>query len=245
MSIWGKIIGGAAGFAIGGPIGALVGALGGHAVDKYVDGEIPALTSGNADAKPIAFTIACIALGAKMAKADGVVTREEIEAFKQVFRVPPEESRNVARVFDIAKQDVRGFEPYARQVGRMFRDNPAVLEELMGALFHIAAADGVYHPREKEYLAKVAENLGFSTTDFSRIEASHMGPDKADPYVILGIPHAASNAEAKAAWRKLVHETHPDRLVADGMPEELISQANERLAAINTAWEKVRKERGI
>ncbi len=245
MSIWGKILGGAAGFAIGGPIGALIGVLGGHAVDKYAGSEARRLTADDPDARPVAFTIACIALGAKMAKADGVVTREEIEAFKQVFRVPPEESKNVARVFDIAKRDARGFEPYARQVAKMFRDNPAVLEELMGALFHIAAADGVYHPGEKEYLATVARNLGFGEADFRRIEAQHMGPDEADPYVVLGVDHEATDAEVKAAWRKLIKEHHPDRMVADGMPEELVSQANDHLATINGAWEKIRAERGI
>ena len=153
MSVWGKILGGVGGFAIGGPIGALIGALAGHAVDH--------LRSSGDDApnasKQVAFTIAVIVLGAKMAKADGTVTREEIDAFKQVFHIPPDEMKNVGRVFNQARQDVAGFEAYAAQISRMFRENPAVLEELLDGLFHIARADGQVTEDELEYLEAVAD----------------------------------------------------------------------------------------
>jgi DnaJ like chaperone protein len=244
MSIWGKVLGGAAGFALGGPLGAMVGLLAGHAVDRYRTQQ-----ADDADAdmgtKRIAFTIAVIVLGAKMAKADGVVTKDEIEAFRQVFHVPEDELKNVSRVFNQARRDARGFEPYAEQVGRMFRNHPRVLEELLNALFHIARADGVYHPKEKEFLTRVAEIFGFDETTFARIEAEQMGPQKADPYVILGVDRSASDAELKAAYRKLVRENHPDKLIAQGMPQEFVDLANEKLATINGAWDRIETERGL
>jgi DnaJ like chaperone protein len=244
MSIWGKIIGGAAGFALGGPIGALAGVLAGHAVDR-----MSATPSDEAAApsevKQVAFTIAVVALGAKMAKADGVVTRDEVAAFKEVFHIPPEEVKNVGRVFDRAKRDTFGFELYAKQVARMFRHDPAVLEELLDCLFHIARADGVYHPGEKAYLRTVAEIFGFDEAAFRRIEERNMGPDQADPYVVLGIDRSASDDEVKAAYRKLIREHHPDRLIAQGMPPDVIEVANETLATINGAYEKIEKERGL
>jgi DnaJ like chaperone protein len=245
MSIWGKIIGGAAGFALGGPIGALIGALAGHAIDRMSD------MDGSADGAPadatrqVAFTIAVIALGAKMAKADGVVTRDEVAAFKQAFRVPPEEAKNVARVFDLAKRDARGFEPYAQQVARLFRDNPAVLEELLNCLFLIARADGRYHDGEKAYLRRVALIFGFDDAAFRRIEAENFGADKADPYTILGVARDAAPQAIKAAYRKLIRENHPDKLIAEGLPEEFVGAANDRMAAINDAYDRVAKERGI
>ncbi len=242
MSIWGKILGGAAGFALGGPLGALIGAVAGHAVDKMRetgDGEPADAT------KRIAFTIAVIALGAKMAKADGQVTRDEIDAFKRVFRIPPEEVQNVGRVFDQVRQDARGFEPYARQVARMFANNPAVLEELLDGLFHIARADGEVSADELAYLRQVSEIFGLESTRWERVRAGNMGPGQSDPYGILGVARDAAESEIKAAYRKLVRENHPDRLVAQGMPQEFIDLANEKLATINIAYDNVQKSRGF
>src|SRR5262249_55648039 len=156
ISIWGKILGTAAGFAIGGPIGALLGAVAGHAVDQMVkpqaleEGERPEGT------RQIAFTIAVIVLGAKLAKADGRVTRSEVDAFKRVFHVPPAEMKNVGRVFDQARKAAHGFEPYARQVANLFQNRPAVLEELLDGLFHIARADGRVSEDELAYLGEIA-----------------------------------------------------------------------------------------
>lgn len=240
MTIWGKLLGGTAGWVLGGPIGALLGGLAGHAIDKMRESAV----GDENGTRQIAFTIAVIVLGAKMAKADGVVTRDEISAFRQVFRVPPNEMKNVARVFDMARRDSAGFEPYARQVGRLFRDNPTVLEDLLGGLFHIAMADGVLHPAELEYLRRVAEIFGFDGQAFDRIKASHVGPDKADPYQVLGVAPDASDDEIKSAYRRLVRENHPDRLVAQGLPQEFIDVANEKIKAINDAYERVSRQRG-
>lgn len=239
MSIWGKILGGAAGFALGGPLGALIGAVAGHAVDSMRRPREEDQT------KSIAFTIAVIALGAKLAKADGVVTRDEIAAFKRVFRIPPDEVKNVSRVFDRARSDATGYEPYARQVARMFRDNPTVLEELLYCLAYVARADGQVHPHEHEFLSNVAEIFGLDRAAFERITALRPGAAEADPYRVLGVSRDMSDEELKSAYRSLVREHHPDRLIAQGMPEEFVQVANQQLAEINAAWEKIGKERGI
>ncbi len=240
MSIWTTIIGSAAGFALGGPIGALVGGLAGHAYGRMRGGE-----SDDGAQRQVAFTIGVIALGAKMAKADGVVTRDEVSAFREVFQVPPAEVKNVARVFDQAKKDHRGFEAYARQLGALFHDNPAVLEDLLDGLFHIAKADNVYHPAEDQFLGQVAEIFGFSEAEFERIRVGHVGPDHADPYVILGLDREASDADLKSHYRKLIREHHPDTLIAQGVPQEFIDIANEKLAVINDAYDRIAKQRGL
>ena len=245
MGIWGKILGGAAGFAIGGPLGALVGAVAGHAFDRMRaegdedDADAPDL------AKQTAFAIAVIVLSAKMAIADGTVTRDEVDAFKEVFHIPPDEIDNVGRLFNQARKDSHGFEPYARQVGRMFRNNPAVLEELLGGLFHIARADGVAHPNEVRFLEEVSNIFGFERTTFERIRAAHLGAEKADPYAVLGIPHDATDAEIRSTWRKLIREHHPDTLIAQGMPQDFIDVATEEMAAINAAYDTISKQRGM
>ena len=245
MGIWGKILGGAAGFAIGGPLGALVGAVAGHAFDRMRsesaedDADAPDL------AKQTTFAIAVIVLSAKMAKADGTVTRDEVDAFKEVFHIPPDEIDNVSRLFNQARKDSHGFEPYARQVGRMFRNNPAVLEELLGGLFHIARADGVAHPNEVRFLEEVSDIFGFDRVTFERIRAAHLGAEKADPYAVLGIPHDATDAEIRSTWRKLIREHHPDTLIAQGMPQDFVDVATEQMAAINAAYDTVSKQRGM
>lgn len=240
MSIWGKIIGGTAGFAVGGPLGALLGGLAGHAFDKMRGGQ-----PDGEGTKQVAFTIGVIVLGAKMAKADGVVTKDEVEAFREVFHIPPDEVKNVARVFDLAKKDSGGFEPYAQQLAGMFRSNPAVLEDLLDGLFHIAKADNVYHPAENEFLQRVAVIFGFNEAEFDRIRAGHVGADDSDPYTILGVPHDTTDDDLKKCYRKLIREHHPDALIAQGLPQEFVDVANEKLAVINDAYDRVAKERGL
>ena len=245
MSIWGKIVGGAAGFAIGGPLGALLGAVTGHAVDRMAGGAATASEEAPDNTKKIAFTIGVIVLGAKMAKADGVVTQDEIAAFKRVFQIPSEETDNVARIFNMARKDARGFEPYARQIAAMFRDRRAVLEELLQCLFQIAKADGAIHPKELAYLREVATLFGFSDSEFEAIRAAEIGPDRGDPYHILGVDRQADNEAIRTAYRRLTRENHPDRLMAQGVPPEFVEIANKRMAAINAAYDRIKKERGI
>lgn len=242
MSIWGKILGGAAGFAVGGPLGALIGAVGGHFVDRLKsDSE-----GGRENQKSVTFTIAVIVLGAKMAKADGHVTPDEVSAFKEVFRVPPDEMKNVSRIFNQARRDSAGYEMYARQVAGMFKDDPAVLEELLWCLAYIAKADGHIHPGELQFLRGVSDIFGFDQATVERVTAIAMSDSETDdPYVILGMPRSASDDEIKAAHRKLVIEHHPDKLIAQGLPEEFVEIANQKLAAINAAFDKIKQERGL
>lgn len=245
MNIWATLIGGAAGFALGGPIGALLGAAAGQMVDRYRAPEID--EDPERAKKSVAFTIGVIALSAKMAKADGTVTRDEVVAFREMFHVPPDEVANVDRFFDLAKRDTAGFEAYARQVAGLFRRSPAVLEELLGGLFHIALADGRVPPEELDYLNRVATIFGFDAATFDRIRRLHLGNTLAcdDPYATLGLTRDASDAEIKAAHRRLLFENHPDRLVADGMPQEAVDLATETAAALNAAWDKIRAERRL
>jgi DnaJ like chaperone protein len=236
MSIWGKIGGAAAGMLVGGPIGAAVGVLAGHFL---IDRDAAA---GDGD-PGIAFTIAMIALAAKMAKADGVVSDEEVEAFDRVFRVPPDEQTSVRRFFDLARQDTAGYEAYAGQIARLYAGQPAVLEDILDGLFEIAKADGVLHPGEDAFLERVAEIFGFAPSEYRRIRASHFEPDAADPYVVLGVTYDASDEEIKRTYRFLVRENHPDSLIARGVPEEFIRLATDKLASINGAYEKIQAER--
>ena len=242
MAIWGKIIGGAAGFALGGPLGALLGAAAGHALDRKHD----SVDFGRAshDQREIAFTLAVIALSAKMAKVDGQVTRDEVNAFKQLFHIPPTEIKNVGNIFNEATKSTDGFEQYAEQVAAMFKHQPSVLEELLGGLFHIAKADGVVHPAEIQFLQKVASIFGFDEHSFERIRASHIPDKQTSPYEILGVNPNADDDEVKSAYRKLSRENHPDSLMAQGMPQEFIDIANEKMAAINSAYDAVCKSRG-
>ena len=233
MSVWGKVSGAAAGLFVGGPIGALVGAVAGHFfLDRESD---PGVT----------FTIAIIALAGKMARADGVVTEEEFNIFQRVFGVPPHEEANVRRIFNLARQDMAGFEHYAGQIARLFMGNPAMLEDILDGLFEIAKADGVLHPCEARFLERVAEIFGFAPNEFRRIRASHFAPELTDPYVILGLSYAADDDELKQTYRRLVRENHPDSLMARGVPAEFIKLANDKLAAINSAYEKICVERGV
>ena len=255
MGIWGKFFGGLAGFAMGGPLGALFGAAAGHAVDRMHDeveepGEPPPRLGGaRGDAfrssREAAFSVAVIVLGAKMAKVDGSVSRVEVNAFKQVFRVPPGEVRNVARIFDAAKGDARGFEPYARQVALLFRREPAVLEELLGGLFHIARADGPVNPAELAFLRRIADIFGFDASRFGRVRDRFVPTEAQDPYGVLGIARTVSDDVIKKAYRRLIREHHPDTLIARGLPREMLDQANEKMAAINAAYDDIAKQRGL
>jgi DnaJ like chaperone protein len=187
----------------------------------------------------VGFTIAVIALSAKMAKADGLVTRDEVTAFREIFTIAPEDEPHAARVFNLARQDVTGFEIYADRIATMFSDDPETLTDLMEGLFHIAMADGTYHPAEDVFLETVGGIFGLSDTCFRRLRAQNVPDAVPDPYDILGIPPGSSRTEARKAWRALVRETHPDRMMARGVPEEAIKMAERRLIAINRAWEEI------
>ncbi len=192
--------------------------------------------------KSVAFTIAVIALGAKMAKADGQVTRDEVVAFRQVFQISRQDEAQAAKVFNLARQDVAGFDSYARKIARMFGKDHAALIDVLEGLFHIAMADGDYHPAEDEFIAQVAGHFGVPDKIFACLRSRYVPGAAPDPYSVLGVDHSASLEEIRQSWRKLVRETHPDSMIARGLPEEAIALATTRLAAINSAWEHILRE---
>ena len=241
MSVWGKIIGGAAGYVLGGPIGALLGALAGHIADRVRDAG--ARERDEDPTASITFTIGVIVLSAKMARVDGTVSPDETSVFRSLFRVPEGERPNVDRLFRLAQQDAAGFEPYARQLADLLRGRPGVLEELLDCLFMIALADGHVQDSELDFLRRTAEIFGFSAADFRRIREGHLGPDSSDPHTILGVDPEASDREIRDAWRRLIKTHHPDRLVAEGAPHEFVNVATAKLAAINVAYDRIMAER--
>lgn len=190
--------------------------------------------------KTVAFTIAVIALGAKMAKADGQVTRKEIAAFRRVFHIPPEDEAAAARVYNLARTEVAGFDGYARRIAGMFRDRPRVLADLLEGLVFIAAADGDYHPGEADFLSTVAEIFGVDEAEFRAIRARHLASEH-DPWVALGLSPGATPAAVRARYKALVRKLHPDRMIARGVPEEARRLAEQRLAAVTRAYDEVRQ----
>jgi DnaJ like chaperone protein len=194
----------------------------------------------------VAFSVAMIALSAKMAKADGIVSAREVNAFQEIFEIPDEEARNVARLYDLAKQDVAGFDAYARQMAALCgsgHPNCAMLEDILDGLFHIAKADGYIHERELAFLGDVAEIFEIDSAHFERILARHTFGADSDPYLVLGLPADLPFEEVRRAYRKLVSENHPDRLIGRGVPEEFVAIATTRLAAINAAFEMIERQR--
>jgi DnaJ like chaperone protein len=244
MSIWGKVIGGLAGFALGGPLGALLGATAGHAVDRARTGT-DSLSPPGAEQREIAFTLAVIVLAAKMAKADGHVSKKEIATFRRIFHIPPGEVGDVGRLFNEARRDAHGYEPYARQIADMFAHDKSVLEELLAALHHIAMADGEPESDELTYLRSIAVIFGFGPVAFEGVRARHTSDREQDPYRVLDLVTTVGDDEVRRRFRALVRENHPDVLMAKGMPKEFVDLANEKMAAINVAYDCIVKKRGM
>ena len=191
----------------------------------------------------IAFTIAVVTLAAKMSKADGVSSDIEIAAFERLFQVPESERGGIRRVFDLARQDVAGYEAYARQLAPLLEKEPPLKFSVLECLLYIAAADGVLHPEEDVFLNRVAELLGVPPVEYKAIRRAFVH-DPDSPYEVLGVSPKASDGEIKLRYRALVREHHPDALVANGVPEEFLAASNRRLAAINAAYEAILAERG-
>ena len=246
MNIWGIIIGGTAGLAIGGPIGGLVGALAGHVAEhvaNHATGQSIAPITGGYDKnlrQNVAFSVALIALSAKMAKSDGTVTLDEVLAFREKVDIPEKDVKKIGQLWDLARQTPTGYEAYARQLRQLFGAKATVFEHLMGLLFHIANADGTVTDKENEYLYHVAIELGFDDADFQRLKLLYGNyPD--NPYQILNIATDSNMEEARKAWIDLMRQHHPDRLQANGLPVEFIRSATDKVAKINAAYETIKQ----
>lgn len=193
-----------------------------------------------------AFTLALIALSAKMAVSDGVVTASELRAFQKTVEIPDGIEEQVDRLFRMAQQDVAGYETYAKKIGRYFHDSPDTLEHVLDGLFYIASADGLIHEAELDYLKTVSGLFGFDDARFEQLAAQHvLFTDDTDPYVVLGLDRSADRNEVRRVYRLLVAEHHPDRLIAKGVPEELLEVATARMAAINHAYARIMKREPV
>lgn len=265
----GLLIGGLLGFFIADGIGLVFGAISGHVIDRFRasgrrdrrrqrghrtsetgSSQTRPLFDDPTETRRIAFATAIIILGAKLAKADGRVSRDEVAAFKSRFKISEDEVGGVAQIYNQAKQSAEGFEPYARQIATLFGRDPIMLEELLIGFFEVARADGELKRGEIEFLREVATIFGFGEAKFEQLRATFgvTGQTKReaeDPYRLLGVSRGSSNAEIKTAYRKLVRELHPDQLMAKGLPEDFINRANDRLATINSAYDRIEKARGL
>lgn len=265
--VTGKFIGSTLGLILGGPVWALVGLVLGHLHDTnpsiLFDEQARRYSSSNdgtlfrrsfADnLQQSTFTMGVIVLGAKMAKADGRVSREEIAAFRRVFHFADADAIEIGRVFDQARQTASGYEPYASRLAHVFRRNPAVLEEVLTGLFLVAVADQTGLSMAKVvFLRRVAVIFGFTETDFTRIAArsgvrlpGESAAKRDDGYAVLGLSASATEAEIKKTYRTLIRKHHPDKLASQGLPPELMAQATEKMKRINAAYSTICKARGI
>jgi DnaJ like chaperone protein len=260
MGYWGKIIGGMAGFAMGGPVGAVVGAALGHAADsgampnfsvpfRPMQAFSPARVAALFGRREQVFSISVVVLAAKLAKCDGTVNRAEIAAFRRQFRIPPEQVRDIGRLFDNARDSADGYEPYAIQLGQAFADTPDVLSGVLNALFAVARADGEVNLREQTFLRTVHRCFRLDETAWDQargaIPRRPIADSEPDPYSVLGVSRTASPEELRTAWKRLMRENHPDSLAARGVPEDFIKRASDKVASINAAWDRIKRERGL
>ena len=231
MSLWTRITDALAALTSGQGLGAL----------------FDALRNAENPERSVGFTIAVIALGAKMAKADGEVTRDEVTVFRSIFQIPDAEMANAARVFNLARQDVAGYDAYARKIAALFNksgqalcaDDRNVLIDLLEGLFQVAMADGSYHPQEDAFLRDVARIFGLDDRCYRVLRGRFVDGAPRDPYDVLGLPSGASVDEARTAWREAVKSSHPDVMIARGVPAEAVQLATRRLIAINAAWDEI------
>ena len=237
MSIWGSLIGGFVGFSFAGPIGALIGSmLGGKISSSRRTG-----FQRNFAPPQQVFAISLIILTAKLAKADGQVSKEELIAIKQKLKVPDHEIDQVGKIFNKAKKDSLGYEPYAQQISQIYQNNPAVLDEVINILFHIAESDGKVSNSELAMIRNIAKIFGLTEVQFKGIKESRKDSDKLNPYVVLGCSSNDDFATIRKKYLKLSKEHHPDVLLSKGVPNEVIEESKKKMRAINSAFDKIEK----
>ena len=237
MSIWGSLVGGFIGFSFAGPIGALIGSI--------IGGKISSAQRSGFRKRFVPpqqmFAISLIILTAKLAKADGLVSKEELIAIKNKLKIPKHEIDQVGKIFNKAKQDSLGYEPYAQQIAQIYKNNPAVLDEVINILFYIAEADAKISNSELTMIRNIAKIFNLSDSQFEGIRESRKGSDKLNPYVVLGCSPNDDFITIRKKYLQLSKEHHPDVLVSQGVPEEVIQESKNKMRAINSAFDKIKK----
>ena len=237
MSIWGSLLGGVIGFSFGGPFGALLG--------SFLGGKISGLNSsktiGNQQNSQEVFALSLIILSAKLSKADGHVSKEELIAVKDKLQIPDSEIDQVAKIFNKAKDESTGYEPYAKQIAEIFRDNINVLEEVINILFYIAEADGHVSNDEETMIANIAYIFGLSQKQYQSIKESRKTSDKLNPYIVLESQPTDDLKTIRKNSIRLSKEHHPDLLISKGVPVEVINESKNKMRSINAAWDQVQK----
>jgi DnaJ like chaperone protein len=237
----GKFFGGVAGFVLGGPLGAILGVMAGSYFDRTAD--VSMGSERHYDAETVFWTSLSV-LVAKLSKADGVVSKDEVQTFNNFLtqrQATIENQRFCAEVFNRAKSDSRGFESFADDIYDIWHHDRNVLTEIFILLVNVAKADGHLHPLEERFLARVAVIFRFSQSDYQRFMAMASENPAENIYEILGITSDASLYTIKKAYRQLVKENHPDTLASKGLPDHVIKEAEARMAKINDAYEKILK----
>lgn len=261
MSWWGKVLGGAFGFMLGGPIGALLGTVLGHNFDKGLKltdehGEIP---RGRQERVQTAFFTASFSVMGAVCKADGRVSPDEIALARQVMgqmQLSPEQKKAAMALFREGKKPGFPLVDVLEQLKREIGFRPNLQRMFIEIQLYAAYADGVMHRDERALLRQVCDVLAFPQREFERLEAgiraqfhhreaSRGDISTSDAYAVLGIEKSTSNAEIKKAYRRLLSQHHPDKLVSKGLPEEMIKIATDRTHEIRTAYEKIKKERNF
>ncbi|MBW3243729.1 molecular chaperone DjiA [Epibacterium sp. DP7N7-1] len=193
---------------------------------------------------PATFSISLLALFAKLAKSDGQISIDEVRCVRSIIMIDPEDERDASKFFDQCGRNSSGFEAYARKIHKAIgRGHEAddLREDVLDALFHVALADGEFHPAKECMIDEVAKVLQIDEFRMSRIKARHL-PEAWDPHLILGVTQNASKEELKIAWRCLVKKAHPDAVRARGLPREMIKLSEERMALINLAYAELSRK---
>ena len=239
MSIWGSLIGGMVGFSLGGPFGMLLGSLIGGKISRARSG-----STGNfgAFAQPQQiFALSLIVLSAKLSKADGQVSKEELIAVRDKLKIPESEIEQVGKIFNKAKQESTGYEPYAQQITQIYKNNQNVLEEVINILFYIAEADGNVSKSELDMIQHIAQIFGLNQSQFNSIQESRKSSDKLNPYVVLESNPEEDLPTIRKKYLQLSKENHPDMLISKGVPKEVIEESKKKMRAINSAWDQIQK----
>ena len=237
MSIWGSLLGGVIGFSFGGPFGALLGSFLGGKISRLNSSK----TIGNQQNTQEVFALSLIILSAKLSKADGHVSKEELIAVKDKLQIPDSEIDQVAKIFNKAKDESTGYEPYAKQIAEIFRDNINVLEEVINILFYIAEADGNVSNDEETMIANIAYIFGLSQKQYQSIKESRKTSDKLNPYIVLESQPTDDLKTIRKNYIRLSKEHHPDLLISKGVPVEVINESKNKMRSINAAWDQVQK----